>query len=595
MPVFDVAKQPNRSPALIATSAGLAVTILLASLAGCSTAPWEDDADHARSIAPERVKQIDRTTFAEQRRETPSEDAATLAKRRFLNVEQVELSLEECRMSALQHNLDLRVSLVDPAIAREQEAAEEAKFESAFTLRTLWAESDQATTLATSSSQSNRQSIEPGVRIPLRTGGTASVSLPMARNKQDNPFSTLNESYSSDLQFSLSHELLRNAGRRANTAQLRIAGYNRQSSQAQTKLEAIRQLAAVDRSYWRLYQAKRLLEVRQQQYELASVQLERAQRRFKAGAVAEIEVIRAEGGISDRLEGIILAQNDVLTQQRELKRIINTPGLTIDTTTMVTPSTQPDPVRYEFDTKALASQAVANRMEMLDLELKLASDAASIALERNRALPLLSLDYSYRVNGLGASGQDSFRTLERNDYADWSLGLNAEVPIGNEQAKSRIREAILRRLQRLGSKEARELAIRQEVLAAIDQIEASWQRILAARQSVILNTRTLQAEQRQFDVGASTSTNVLDAAANLADAQSAEVRAIGDYQIAQVDLAFATGTLLGAGKVELTDVGRPSLDQEDPIEQIGGETPAATSPVPVDAGGTIKSEPAPQP
>ena len=595
MPVFDVAKQPNRSPALIATSAGLAVTILLASLAGCSTAPWEDEADHARSIAPERVKQIDRTTFAEQRRETPSEDAATLAKRRFLNVEQVELSLEECRMSALQHNLDLRVSLVDPAIAREQEAAEEAKFESAFTLRTLWAESDQATTLATSSSQSNRQSIEPGVRIPLRTGGTASVSLPMARNKQDNPFSTLNESYSSDLQFSLSHELLRNAGRRANTAQLRIAGYNRQSSQAQTKLEAIRQLAAVDRSYWRLYQAKRLLEVRQQQYELASVQLERAQRRFKAGAVAEIEVIRAEGGISDRLEGIILAQNDVLTQQRELKRIINTPGLTIDTTTMVTPSTQPDPVRYEFDTKALASQAVANRMEMLDLELKLASDAASIALERNRALPLLSLDYSYRVNGLGASGQDSFRTLERNDYADWSLGLNAEVPIGNEQAKSRIREAILRRLQRLGSKEARELAIRQEVLAAIDQIEASWQRILAARQSVILNTRTLQAEQRQFDVGASTSTNVLDAAANLADAQSAEVRAIGDYQIAQVDLAFATGTLLGAGKVELTDVARPSLDQEDPIEQIGGETPAAISPVPVDAGGTIKSEPAPQP
>lgn len=565
--ICDTRCRAGRGAREVALVAGLALALVLPA---CSTAPWPDEADHARSIAPERVKQIDRTDFAEARRDSANETAQELAKKRFEGVEKIDLALEDCRQSALEHNLDLKVSRYDPAISRETEAAEEAKFESVFTLRTLWSESDQATTLATSSSQSNRQSIEPGVRIPLRTGGTASVSLPVARNKVDNPFSTLPESYSSDLQFSLSHELLRNAGRRANTAQLRIAGYNRQASQAQTKLEAIRQLAAVDRSYWRLYQAKRLLDVRQQQYELAAAQLEQAQRRFNAGAVAEIEVTRAEAGIADRLEAIILAQNDVLTQQRELKRIINTPGLTIDTTTMVQTTTQPDPVRYEFDAKKLAEQAVANRMEMLDLELRLAADAVTIALERNRALPLLSLDYSYRINGIGGSTQDSFRTLERNDYADWSLGLNAEIPIGNEQAKSRIREAILRRLQRLGSKEAKELSIRQEVLAAVDQIDASWQRILAARQSVILNTRTLQAEQRQFDVGKSTSTNVLDAAAKLADAQSAEVKAISDYQIAQVDLAFATGTLLGAGKVELNDMDRPALDTADPEEKIGG-------------------------
>jgi hypothetical protein len=43
---------------------------------------------------------------------------------------------------------------------------------------------------------------------------------------------------------------------------------------------------------------------------------------------------------------------------------------------------------------------------------------------------------------------------------------------------------------------------------------------------------------------------VLDASTNLANAQSAEVRALADYQIAQTDLAFATGTLLGATKVQ---------------------------------------------
>ncbi|XOV77099.1 MAG: TolC family protein [Phycisphaerales bacterium] len=88
----------------------------------------------------------------------------------------------------------------------------------------------------------------------------------------------------------------------------------------------------------------------------------------------------------------------------------------------------------------------------------------------------------------------------------------------------------------------------------MDQLEASWQRILAARQRVLLAARTLQAERNQFDVGLRTSTDVLDAATNLADAQSAEVRALADYQIAQTDLAFATGTLLGATKVQWSPV-----------------------------------------
>jgi hypothetical protein len=36
----------------------------------------------------------------------------------------------------------------------------------------------------------------------------------------------------------------------------------------------------------------------------------------------------------------------------------------------------------------------------------------------------------------------------------------------------------------------------------------------------------------------------------LADARSAEVSAVSDYQISQVDFAFATGTLLGEAGVD---------------------------------------------
>ena len=42
---------------------------------------------------------------------------------------------------------------------------------------------------------------------------------------------------------------------------------------------------------------------------------------------------------------------------------------------------------------------------------------------------------------------------------------------------------------------------------------------------------------------------MLEAQTNFADAQSAEILALAEYQIALVDLAYATGTLLGAAKV----------------------------------------------
>ena len=43
---------------------------------------------------------------------------------------------------------------------------------------------------------------------------------------------------------------------------------------------------------------------------------------------------------------------------------------------------------------------------------------------------------------------------------------------------------------------------------------------------------------------------MLDAQTKLADAQASEISALTDYEIAQIDLAFATGTVLGQAKVD---------------------------------------------
>jgi outer membrane protein TolC len=140
--------------------------------------------------------------------------------------------------------------------------------------------------------------------------------------------------------------------------------------------------------------------------------------------------------------------------------------------------------------------------------------------------------------------------LQDKNFEDHTLGVRLVIPIGNEAAKSRLWQAFFIRMQLLTSKQNREDLIELEVLQVIDQVQANWQRILAARQNVLLEARLTEAEIRQFEIGMRTSTDVLEAQTRLADARSAEIRALADYQISLVDLAYATGTLLGSAKVD---------------------------------------------
>jgi outer membrane protein TolC len=104
--------------------------------------------------------------------------------------------------------------------------------------------------------------------------------------------------------------------------------------------------------------------------------------------------------------------------------------------------------------------------------------------------------------------------------------------------------------------------IHAEVLDALDRLQTAWQRILAARLETVLAARTFQAEQRQFDVGVRTSQDVLDASTRLSDAQSREVSALAQWQIALVDIAFATGTLPGAAGVEWQPIDVADLERQ---------------------------------
>ena len=462
---------------------------------------------------------------------------------------ELNLTLEQARAYTIENNLDLKVQLLSPSIAGQTLSAEEAKFEAAFVADVRQNKFDTPVGSRLEGSQVTNTTASAGIQKPLTTGGIASVTLNDSKTDTNNEFSLLNPTYESDLAFSLSQPLLRNAGKKFNTYSIRIAKYELDISKSLTKLEIIRVVSIADRLYWRLYAARKALEVRRQEYDLAVAQLNLAKRFVEMGESPEVEIIRAEAGVASKVEGITIAENDVLDRERQLKQVINIPGITPDTKTMIIPVTSPSPLQYDLNKHDLISQAVTNRMELLELELQLAIAAENIDFFKNQALPVVNLDYTYRINGLGATRSDAYDLLWDNRFEDHSLGMHLLVPLGNEAAKSRVRRAIFEKKQRLATKDQRQLTIENEVLGSVDQMNASWQKILASRENSIMSGRLYQAEKRQFELGLRTSTDVLNAQSQYANALLTEVSAITEYEISRVDLAFATGTLLGAAKI----------------------------------------------
>jgi outer membrane protein TolC len=354
---------------------------------------------------------------------------------------------------------------------------------------------------------------------------------------------------------------LRGAGKRASTYAIRLANYDLSIAEARTKLEVIRVLTVADRAYWRLYAARKFLEVRQKEFEVAKAELEKTKRMVKFGMKPEVEIVRAQSGVAERLQSVIVADNELRDREREAKQVMNMSLVGKSSSVNLIPVTEPDPVRYNLNPAELVTKAIENRMEMLELELQIAQQAEAIDYYKNLALPLVTLDYTYNINGLGATRSDSYDLLFDKRFEDHFLGLNILIPLGNEQAKSRVRQAFLRRKQSIATNEDRKIIIESDVLRVIDLLEADWQRILASRQNTILADKVFQAEQRQYEKGLRTMTEVLNAQARFADAVSSEIAALTEYQIAQVDLAYATGTVAGLAKVRWQTAGDVTIQK----------------------------------
>ena len=207
-----------------------------------------------------------------------------------------------------------------------------------------------------------------------------------------------------------------------------------------------------------------------------------------------------------------------------------------------------------------------NNLKKKDLENK----DILVKYQENQIYPSIDLVGSLGVNGLsgeaititsgtfqgtsayGGSYGNSLTDALSTNYYDWEFGVKFSYPLGNRSAKSKLFASRLEKAQLILGIKDLEKKIILEVRESARQLKTDSKRIKAATVAKKLAEEKLKAEEKKFEVGLSTSFNVLKFQEDLAEAQSNEIKTIIDYKQSRVLFRKSIASTLKHHDVTLT-------------------------------------------
>jgi outer membrane protein len=406
-------------------------------------------------------------------------------------------------------------------------------------------------------------------------GGVGGVSLSSFRQEDNSTFSNPNPAYLVDFDLSFTQPLLRNFGRDTTEYNLKVARLNSSISREAFEQQVIATIQEVDNAYWDLVEARAQLEVAHQSLELAQELHQMNKVRVDVGTLAPIELVQSEAGVATREEEIIRAQAAVEDAEDVLRQLLNLEGGTLWSVSIV-PSTDPKTERIDVDLDQAIDSAFQSRSELAAKDLEIDTLKLTSAVLRNQKRPRLDLSVRYGYNGLGGdtfvpedgadplAGNtagtivpggigDAFDQIGSFDFDGWRIDLNFGFPIQNREAKARSAIADLDLEQGQAELDDLRQQILREVRTAVRGVRTAAQQIDSAQVSRRLAEKNLEAEQKRYENGLSTSFQVLQIQEDLTSARSREVTAITTYRRALAEYYRATGRMLEANDIELAD------------------------------------------
>ena len=133
------------------------------------------------------------------------------------------------------------------------------------------------------------------------------------------------------------------------------------------------------------------------------------------------------------------------------------------------------------------------------------------------------------------------------DFPTWTLQMQISYPIGQANAEAALARARLQDQQSRRQLQSQELLVATQIREFARQVQTNTKRVDATRASRVLAERRLEAEEKKFQAGMTTSFLVFQAQRDLNQARNNELQALVDYVKSTVDFEAAQETPLQSG------------------------------------------------
>ena len=455
--------------------------------------------------------------------------------------EPLSLTLKETIERVLKNNISISVqsynSKINAQFIFEKEAVFDPTIDFEFTIAEETRQSTTVSTLSDPKSRNKDYDWDLSVTQKFITGGDYEFSFDSNKSETSSSLSSLNPVYSTDLALTVTQPLLKDFGIDLNKREIYIAKNDQKISDHQFTEKVIDTVTDAENIYWDLVFSIEDLKVKETSLQRARDLEKQVKAQVDVGTLAELEILQAKSDVASREERLLNAQNLIDDNGDNLKSILNFSFDSEEGLKEIIPADSPvfEPGAENSLEEALKT-ALIHRPDLLAKKMELENRNIEAKYNENQTLPTLDLVGSLGLNGLSGDSSTKNGSYDSalseafsTDFRLWQFGINLSYPLGNRAAKSKLAIKRLEVAQLLLNIKDLEKTIVVEVREAHRQIKTDIKRVQATRVARKLAEEKLNAEEKKFKVGLSTSFNVLEFQEDLAEKQSNEIKAVIDY------------------------------------------------------------------
>jgi len=425
-------------------------------------------------------------------------------------------------------------------------------------------------------------------------GLTAQATFASSHFHVNSNFFSLNPYTSGDLDLQVTQNLLQGFGRAVNGRNIRVQRNNVKVSDLQFKLQVITTVAAALNLYWDLISYGEDLRARQQEVSAAQQLLEDNKRQVQIGALAEIEITRAEAQLYASQQDLVISQTNLQQQEIVLKNALCRNGISaagLENIHLVPLDKIEVPASDEIrPAQELINQALANRSEIVQARLNIESNEMNLVGIKNSLKPTLqafaeltnnALTGELTAAGAGSGGVaylaggygNLLAQIARRNFPNYSAGFSLNIPLRNRAAQSDYATSQLELRQNQLNLRKNVNQVTVDVQNAVIGLQQARVRYEAANKARVLQQQTVEGDQRRYTLGAATVFQVIQDQRDLASSEGSESQAMANYTHARIALDQALGTTLEVNHISLDEAlgGRLARDSVLPGKLPGGQ------------------------